>query len=152
MHCLKTIQYLPLSLDEAWEFFSSPGNLKDITPSHMGFHILSEVPAKMYPGLIISYIVKPIAGIPVRWTTEISHVKEREYFVDFQLSGPYAIWHHQHHFRPVKGGIEMTDIVNYKVPFGLVGRMVNWLFVGKKVKQIFDHRYRVLEEKFGKLG
>lgn len=117
----------------------------------MGFHILSELPEKMYPGLIISYIVKPIAGIPVKWVTEITQVREKEFFVDFQLSGPYTIWHHQHHFRPVNGGVEMTDIVNYKVPFGFLGRIVNWLFVEREVKDIFEYRNRVLESLFGKL-
>ena len=151
MHVLKTTQRLPISLDEAWDFFSSPRNLKEITPARMGFHILSELPEKMYPGLIISYIVKPVAGIPVKWVTEISQVREKEFFVDFQLSGPYAIWHHQHHFRPLNGGVEMTDIVNYKVPFGFLGRIVNWLFVEREVKDIFEYRNWVLEDKFGKL-
>ena len=151
MHVLKTTQQLPISLDEAWDFFSSPRNLSEITPARMGFYILSELPEKMYPGLIISYIVKPVAGIPVKWVTEISQVREKEFFVDFQLSGPYAIWHHQHHFRPLNGGVEMTDIVNYKVPFGFLGRIVNWLFVEREVKDIFEYRNWVLEDKFGKL-
>lgn len=152
MHTLVTKQKLPVSLEEAWEFFSSPVNLKDITPPHMGFHILNELPGKMYPGLIISYTVKPLFGIPVKWVTEITHLKEKEYFVDFQLSGPYKIWHHQHHFKEIKGGIEMTDIVNYSLQFGFPGRLTNRILVGKKVRQIFEYRYRILEKKFGKLS
>jgi ligand-binding SRPBCC domain-containing protein len=151
MHTLKTVQKLPISLDEAWEFFSSPVNLRDITPAYMGFHITSTVPKIMYPGLIISYIVKPILGIPLKWVTEITHVKEKEYFVDFQISGPYKIWHHQHHFKPIMSGVEMTDILNYKIPLGFLGVFIQKLFIGKQVEQIFEYRYKILEEKFGKL-
>lgn len=151
MHTLKKVQNLPISLDEAWDFFSTPVNLKDITPEYMGFHILSEVPGKMYPGLIISYIVKPLFNIPFRWHTEITHIKEKEYFVDFQISGPYKIWHHQHHFRPVEGGVEMIDLLHYELPLGFIGKLARNLFVGKKVEDIFEYRYKVLEEKFGKL-
>ncbi len=151
MHTLKKVQNLPISLDEAWDFFSTPVNLKDITPEYMGFHILSEVPEKMYPGLIISYIVKPILNIPLRWHTEITHIKEKEYFVDFQISGPYKIWHHQHHFRSIEGGVEMVDLLSYELPLGFIGKIARGLFVGKKVEQIFDYRYKVLEEKFGKM-
>jgi len=152
MHHLIRVQKLPISRDQAWEFFSTPINLKDITPKHMGFKILTDLPEKMYPGLIISYIVKPILGIPLKWHTEITQVKEKDYFVDFQISGPYAIWHHQHHFRDIPGGIEMTDILHYKIPFGFLGRFLQKLFIGKKVEQIFDYRYRILEEQFGKIS
>lgn len=151
MYTLKTIQKLPITVDEAWDFFSSPANLKDITPSHMGFHILSDLPSKMYPGMIIAYIVKPLFGIPVKWVTEITHIIEKKYFVDYQLMGPYKIWHHQHHFREIEGGVEMIDIVNYSLPLGFLGRWVNALLVGKKVKQIFNYRYKILEEKYGSM-
>ncbi|MGC9343349.1 MAG: SRPBCC family protein [Bacteroidales bacterium] len=152
MYTLKTIQKLPITLDEAWDFFSSPANLKDITPAHMGFHILTDIPGKMYPGMIIAYIVKPLLGIPLKWVTEITHVIEKEYFVDFQIMGPYKIWHHQHHFKEIEGGIEMTDIVSYSLPLGFLGKWARWLFVGKKVEQIFEYRYKVLEEKFGRMN
>jgi ligand-binding SRPBCC domain-containing protein len=151
MHSLKTIQRFPISLDEAWDFFSSPANLKDITPEHMGFKILSENEGKMYPGMIISYNLKPFPHIPVKWVTEITHVEEKKYFVDYQIHGPYSIWHHQHHFREIEGGTEMRDILHYRVPFGILGKAVNTAFIAKKVRQIFEYRYQILEKKFGKL-
>ena len=111
----KTI--LPISLEEAWDFFSSPKNLAKITPSHMGFIITSEFnDEKMYPGMLITYKVSPLMGIKMDWCTEITHVIDKQYFVDEQRFGPYAMWHHQHHFKVVAGGVEMIDIVD-EVPF-----------------------------------
>jgi len=148
---LKSKQFLPISLEEAWDFFSSPKNLKDITPTHMKFDIkYMSGGNKMYPGQIITYKLNPVPGIPVNWTTEITHVSAPFYFVDEQRFGPYALWHHQHHFEEVEGGVEMTDEVNYAIPFGFLGRFANWLFVGKQVSAIFDHRFKVLEELFNK--
>ncbi len=148
---LKTKQFLPISMEEAWDFFSSPENLKDITPSHMKFDIrYISGSKKMYPGQIITYKLQPVPVIPVSWTTEITHVMEPTYFVDEQRFGPYALWHHQHRFKEVDGGVEMEDEVNYAIPLGILGRIANWLFVGKKVKGIFDYRYKVLEERFKK--
>lgn len=146
---LKKVQHLPISLDEAWDFFSSPANLKDITPEHMKFDIrYLSGGNKMYPGQMITYRLQPVPGVPVSWTTEITHVQEPNYFVDEQRFGPYAMWHHQHHFKEVEGGVEMTDEVNYAIPLGPLGRLANWLFVERQVKAIFDHRYKVLEQRF----
>jgi len=149
IHSFKTVQFVPISLDNAWDFFSSPKNLKDITPASMNFEILSEIPSKMYPGMIISYNVSPLPGYRVNWVTEITHVKENEYFVDRQLSGPYSIWHHEHHFKSVKGGVEMTDLLYYKLPFGAAGNLLNNWFIRKKVEGILSYRKKVLDEKFG---
>jgi ligand-binding SRPBCC domain-containing protein len=148
IHSLKTVQFLPVKIDEAWKFFSSPENLKDITPEYMGFKILTEVPVKMYPGMIISYNLKPLPGFKVNWVTEITQVKEMEYFIDCQLAGPYAIWHHEHRFREVNGGVEMTDLLFYKLPFGFLGTLVNFLFIRKKVENIFAYRSEVLKLKY----
>lgn len=104
----------------------------------------------MYPGQIIRYKVAIFPGVDVDWVTEITHVEEPYYFVDEQRSGPYSLWHHQHHFREVPGGVEMTDEVNYAVPLALLGRLVHALFVEKKLRTIFDYRRAVLEERFGK--
>jgi ligand-binding SRPBCC domain-containing protein len=151
LHSFKTRQYLPMSLEEAWNFFSSPANLKEITPAHLGFRITSSYHGeKMYPGQIISYIVKPLLGIPLEWVTEITHVEEGKFFVDEQRFGPYSFWHHQHIFREVEGGVEMTDIVHYKVPFGILGDIANVLFVRGQLRQIFDYRYNKLDQVFGK--
>ncbi|MEO8795486.1 MAG: SRPBCC family protein [Daejeonella sp.] len=151
-YTLKSKLNLPISLAEAWEFFSSPANLAKITPAEMGFTITSEFNEgqKMYPGMIITYKVSPLLGIKMDWMTEITHVKEMEYFVDEQRFGPYALWHHQHHFKEIEGGVNMIDIVNYAVPFGFIGRIANNLIVEKEVNKIFSYREAKVEELFGK--
>ena len=149
VYSFKTVQVLNISLQEAWDFFSSPKNLQKITPDKLGFTIKSKFHGeKMYPGQIIEYIVRPVLGIPLYWMTEITHVVEKKYFVDEQRFGPYSIWHHQHHFRETALGIEMTDIVHYKIPFGILGDIANELFVKKQLKQIFDYRYKTVEKLF----
>jgi len=144
---------MPISLDEAWDFFSSPTNLSKITPPEMNFVVTSDnnPDTKMYPGMIITYIVSPVLGIKLNWMTEIIHVKEKEYFVDEQRFGPYALWHHQHHFKETKGGVLMTDLLNYAIPYGFIGRIANSLLVEKKVKEIFEFRRKAIEQLFGKL-
>lgn len=148
---LKTKQIIPVSMEEAWDFFSSPSNLKNITPDYLGFKILSDLgDSKMYPGQIINYVVKPVLGIPMKWTTEITHVEHHKYFVDEQRFGPYAMWHHKHFFKEVDGKVEMTDIVHYALPFWQFGFLSHPLFVKAKLKEIFDFRYKKVEELFGK--
>lgn len=150
MHEIRSKQKLPITLQQGWEFLSSPYNLKKITPPYMGFDILSGFDGeKMYPGMIINYIVRPLFGLPMNWTTEITHVVEPHYFVDEQRFGPYAFWHHKHFLKEIDGGVEMEDIVHYKVPFGPVGKIVNALVVRKKVEEIFRYREKVLKEMFG---
>lgn len=141
---------LPLSKEDLWEFMRSPYNLDELTPPKMGFKVTSEVPEKMYSGMIISYIVKPMFGIPVKWLSEITNVKEGSYFIDQQRSGPYKMWHHQHILEEIDNGVLMTDIVTYIPPFGILGDIANSLFIKKKLNQIFDHRTLVLVNKFGK--
>jgi ligand-binding SRPBCC domain-containing protein len=142
-------QVLPISLAEAWEFFSTPRNLDKITPGHMGFKILYiSGGEKAYAGQIIRYHVNVLPGIKVHWVTEITQVKEPLHFIDEQRFGLYVLWHHQHHFKEVPGGVEMIDEVNYAIPLGILGRLAHWLFVGKEVNRIFDYRYKVLEEYF----
>lgn len=151
MHIVEKKQFVPINLELAWDFFSSPANLGKITPPHMDFVIHSgyKEGQKMYPGMIISYTVKPLLGIPLGWVTEITHVKDQNYFVDEQRFGPYTFWHHQHFFKEVEGGIEMTDIVHYKIPFGIFGKILNVLFIGKQVEGIFKYRSKKLKELFG---
>jgi ligand-binding SRPBCC domain-containing protein len=149
VYSLKTIQHIPVSLEEAWDFFSSPANLKEITPSNLGFQIISQHHGdKMYAGQIIEYKVSPVMGIPLYWMTEITHVIPGKYFVDEQRFGPYSMWHHQHHFREVRGGVEMTDIVHYKLPLSFLGDIAHVLFVKRQLQQIFDFRYRKVEKLF----
>ena len=146
---LHEIQNLPISIEQAWKFLSDPKNLKIITPDYMRFEILGGDEKMMYPGQIIKYIVTPVMGIPTKWITEITHVKEGEYFVDEQRFGPYALWHHKHFIRPIKNGIEMEDIIDYKIPFGILGQMVHPIIVKPKLKEIFEYRKKKLSELFG---
>lgn len=115
----------------------------------MGFEIVSKSGDTMYAGMIISYIVRPVLGIPIQWVTEITHVKEKEYFVDEQRMGPYNMWHHQHKIQPIEGGVLMSDIVSYIPPFGILGSIANGLFIQKQLNGIFDYREKVLKDKFG---
>ena len=139
-------------MEQAWDFFSSPANLQRITPPEMGFEINSRFHGlRMYPGQLIEYKVRPLLGIPLYWMTEITQVQEPVYFIDQQRFGPYNFWHHQHHFKAIPGGVEMTDIVHYRIPFGLLGDLANWLFVKKKLQGIFQYRYKAVEELFGTL-
>ena len=150
MYTLKRTQRIPISIEEAWDFFQNPGNLSKITPSEMGFETLSDVPEKMYPGLFIHYKVSPLFGIKMNWTTEITYVQEPNYFVDEQRVGPYAIWHHEHHFKEIEGGVEMLDRVNYKIPLGILGKIAHPLVVKGKLEEIFEFRIKRVEEIFGK--
>ncbi len=150
VYSLKAVQQLPVSIDQAWDFFSSPANLQLITPPEMDFTVISlHHGSRIYPGQIIEYKLKPLLGIPVYWMTEITHVQSREFFVDEQRFGPYRLWHHQHHFRSIDGGVEMTDIVHYKLPLAFVGRLVHWLLVRKKLERIFQYRRSKIEELLG---
>lgn len=148
---LQTTQKLPITKEEAWYFLSNPKNLKTITPDYMSFDILSGADRKMFPGQIIQYIVTPIFGIKAKWITEITHVVEGDYFVDEQRFGPYSFWHHKHFIKEIEGGVEMEDIIDYKVPFGLLGRLVHPFLVKPKLEEIFIYRRRKLYELFGEL-
>jgi ligand-binding SRPBCC domain-containing protein len=149
IYTLHTKQKLPISLEEAWEFLSNPKNLKVITPDYMGFKTLSGDDKEMFAGQIIQYIVTPVFGIPMKWVTEITHIIDKKYFVDEQRFGPYALWHHKHFLKEIHGGVEMEDIVDYKVPMGILGQMVHPFLVKPKLQEIFDYRKEKLIELFG---
>ncbi len=149
MHTLIRKQRIQIGLEAAWDFFSNPANLSEITPPEMNFRILNEnVPKQIYPGLVILYKVSPILKVSVTWLTEITQVSAPNYFIDDQRVGPYKLWHHQHHFRLTDDGVEMTDIVHYKLPFGILGRLANLLFVKKQLRDIFEYRRNILESRF----
>jgi len=150
IYTLHKKQNLPISVNEAWDFLSNPANLKTITPDYMGFNILSGADRPMFPGQIIQYIVTPVMGIKTKWVTEITHVKDKEYFVDEQRFGPYALWHHKHFIKEIEGGVEMEDIIDYKVPMGILGQLVHPILVKPKLEEIFNYRTTKLEALFGK--
>lgn len=150
---LTKTQKLPVSIEEIWNFISSPKNLKEITPKHMGFLITSNrSDEKMYPGMIITYKVSPLLGLKLDWMTEITHVKEYEYFVDEQRMGPYKMWHHQHKIEAIPDGVLMTDIVTYQPPLGIIGALANTLIIKNQLQQIFDYRTEALEKRYGKMN
>jgi ligand-binding SRPBCC domain-containing protein len=149
IYTLKSIQKLPISPQQAWEFLSDPKNLKVITPDYMGFNIVSGAERPMFAGQIIQYIVTPVLGMKTKWVTEITHVEKGSYFVDEQRFGPYALWHHKHFIKEIEGGVEMEDIIDYKLPFGFIGRMVHPFLVKPKLNEIFEYRQKKLIDLFG---
>jgi len=155
IYTLKKEQLLPVDIDTVWKYFSNPFNLTKITPPKLGLKILNInnlEDIKIYPGMIIQYVVAPIMGIEQNWVTEITHVNEPFYFVDEQRFGPYKFWHHQHHFSITSNcGVMCTDVIHYSIPFDPLSRLINHLLVSKNLEFIFDFRKKVLEEKFGKL-
>ncbi len=149
VHTLERTQTIRASIKAAWDFFSSPRNLEKITPPSLGFNILSELPEKMYPGMMIRYRVSPLLGIPLTWVTEITQVDEPRFFVDEQRVGPYRMWHHEHHFRDLGDGrIEMLDRVTYQLPFGWLSEPVHALVVKPQLAAIFSHREKVTNKIF----
>lgn len=150
VHQFMEVQRMPVSLDKAWEFFSHPGNLAVMTPDYLNLKFTNTLfKDKMYAGQVITYKVRPLLGIPMFWMTEITHVQDRSFFVDEQRFGPYALWHHQHHFREIPGGVEMTDIIHYKVPGWWLGDLANALFIRKQLDSIFAFRKQKVEALFG---
>jgi ligand-binding SRPBCC domain-containing protein len=149
VHQLHQQQILPVSMAEAWDFFSSPANLDAITPPDLGFHITSPLPPKMFEGQIITYRVKIAPLVWVPWVTEIKCVDEGRSFIDEQRFGPYKFWHHRHSFEPVEGGVRMTDLVHYGLPFGVFGSIAHALFVRRKLQWIFGFRKQLLAQRFG---
>jgi ligand-binding SRPBCC domain-containing protein len=151
VHSLSQEQALPISRDKAWEFFSSPRNLEEMTPPEMGFRIVSLPSETLYEGEIIEYAVKALPGIWIPWISEIKALREGESFVDDQISGPFKFWHHRHSFESVEGGTVARDLIHYAVGFGPFGEVARHLMVKKQLENMFRHRRVVLEKKFGKL-
>ncbi|MFL2634042.1 MAG: cell division inhibitor [Candidatus Marisimplicoccus sp.] len=146
---LKYSQKLPISLNEAWDFLSSPSNLELITPKSMDFNITDYDKKKAYPGQIIQYTVKPLFGMKINWVTEITQVQDKEFFVDEQRFGPYSFWHHKHFIKEIENGVLMEDVIHYKIPLGPIGVLLNFLFINSKLKSIFKYRKQELIKTFG---
>lgn len=151
VYVFKRVQRIPIPVETAWEFFSHPKNLFELTPPALNLKFTNELfGSAMYPGQVITYTVKPLLGIPLFWMTEIMHVDKPYFFVDEQRRGPYALWHHEHHFKAIAGGVEMTDLVHYAIPVGFMGRIAHALFVKKQLEEIFAYRFQKIEQLFGK--
>jgi ligand-binding SRPBCC domain-containing protein len=140
-------QWVPRPIDEVFDFFSHPSNLQVLTPKLLNFHI-TEAPEKIQTGSLIKYRLR-IHGVPVRWTTEIAAWNPPHSFIDVQLSGPYKLWRHEHKFIAARGGTMLTDVVQYALPFGPLGKLVHRLFVRRDVERIFEFRSQKMIELFG---
>lgn len=147
---LQRTQILAISLDAAWDFLCRPEHLRDLTPPGVGLTVTSDLPDRMYPGLIITYRLGLYSMFYFNWVTEITQAEPLSYFIDEQRSGPYRFWHHEHRLRSVEGGVEMKDLVHYALPFGLLGRMVHAAIVKNQLNAIFDYRRKVLADRFGR--
>lgn len=145
---LERRQVLPAGLPAAWRFFADPANLRTITPPWLDFTITSSLPSDIYAGLIITYRIRPLAGIPCTWVSEITQVQAPHYFVDEQRSGPYRFWHHQHHLQALDSGCEVVDIVHYGLPLGVLGRALHAVLVRRRLDEIFRFRYHALRHQF----
>ena len=149
---IHTKQKLPITIEEGWGFLSNPKNLSCITPNYMKFKITDCDFKPVYQGQIIQYTVRPLLNIPLKWVTEMTHVVNENYFVDEQRFGPYSLWHHKHFLREIDGGIEMEDIIHYKIPLGFIGEFLNFLFIKNQLKEIFEYRKNKLIEIFGEIS
>jgi ligand-binding SRPBCC domain-containing protein len=141
---LERIQILPTTIETAWGFFSDPANLNRITPPAMDFRITSPPQTTTYAGQILTYTLRPLFGISMTWTTEITHVSEPYFFVDEQRFGPYRFWHHQHFFREVPGGVEVRDLVHYLLSHNQMAGLVNRFIVAPRLKKVFNYRTQAL--------
>lgn len=150
VYSLYSRQLVPKTIEDVWAFFSDANNLLAVTPPDLNLKVTNKVYGEaVYAGQVMTYNVKPVLGIPLGWMTEITHVAAPRYFVDEQRKGPYKLWHHQHHFNPVEGGVEMIDLVHYRLPFGPLGSIAHAVFVKKELEKIFTYRYKKIEELFG---
>lgn len=145
---LERCQVLAVGLEDAWKFFSDPANLGRITPPAMEFRLTCRPPEETHAGMILTYSLRPLFGVKVAWTTEITHLNRPYFFVDEQRFGPYRFWHHQHHFREVEGGVEMRDLVHYLLPAMQFTWLVNRCIVAPRLKRIFDYRQDALQRIF----
>lgn len=146
---LKREQIAPRPIDEVFAFFNQPENLAEITPRELGFQILTPTPIEMKRGALIDYTISILPGIRLHWRTLISAYDPPHRFVDEQLAGPYAFWHHTHTFEEVEGGTLIRDEVRYMLPFGWLGNQFGSLLVKSRLKAIFDHRMQIIRDKFG---
>ena len=147
---LERLQTVPGTLTGVWDFFCRPENLADITPASLRFRVTSPPQDRMYAGMIITYKVSPFPGLALPWVTEITQCQGPHFFVDEQRFGPYRFWHHQHHFREVAGGVEMRDLIHYRLPLGPLGGIASAL-VRRQLKGIFDYRETAVQRLFGSL-
>lgn len=149
MYLLEKIQFVPKPIQEVFEFFNKHENLSKLTPSSLGFQVLTPTPIQMEKGCLIDYTIK-LFGMDQRWTTLITAYDAPHQFVDEQLRGPYSFWHHTHRFEQHKEGTNITDTVRYALPFGFFGRIAHTLFVRNQLHHIFEYRTEIIAKHFSR--
>jgi ligand-binding SRPBCC domain-containing protein len=149
---LHTIQRLPVQIEEAWDFFTSPKNVGLITPPWLDFRMISDPPEYLHPGTLVASEIRPVPGISIQWISEITHIRPPHFYITEQRVGPFKLWHHEHYFRVAEEGIEVEDIVYYGLYLGPVGSLAHDLYVRKKLHEVFTHRARAIEQRFGSIG
>ena len=144
----RAVQDLPAPRGDVFAFFSDPANLEALTPPWLRFEVLTPAPLPRGEGALFAYRIR-VRGLPLRWRTLIETFVPGEKFVDRQIAGPYALWHHTHRFEDLPGGgTRMTDIVRYRMGYGFLGRIVIALWVRRDIERIFEYRKKVLAERF----
>lgn len=148
---IQTIQRLPIQIEEAWDFFTSPKNLSLITPHWLDYRLNLDPPEYLHPGTIISASIRPIPVISTSWISEITHIRPPQFYITEQRVGPFKLWHHEHHFRAIDEGVEIEDIIMYGMHFGMIGSFVHNVYLRKRLHEIFSYRAQTLEQRFGSL-
>lgn len=148
LYKLERRQIVNASLADVWRFFSDPHNLAKLTPPELNLVVSADTPHEVHPGMIITYRIHTVAGIPASWVTEITHVMNHHLFVDEQRFGPYRFWHHQHHFHETEAGTEVRDLVHYSLPLGPLGMVVHAFVIKARLKEIFDYRADAIRTEF----
>ena len=138
-YALQRQQLIKRPLHEVFDFFSKPDNLGRLTPRSMGFQMLTPAPIEMRDGAVIDYAIR-LYGQDLRWTTLITLFDRPHKFVDVQLKGPYSFWHHTHTFTATEEGTIIADEVRYTMPFGILGRIAQYLVVRHQLERIFTFR------------
>ena len=149
---IQTIQRLPIQIEEAWDFFTSPKNMRLISPHWLDYRLTMEPPEYLHPGTIVSASIRPIPIYSTNWISEITHVRPLQFYISEQRVGPFKMWHHEHYFRAHDEGVELEDIIMYGMPFGKVGSLVHNMFIRKKLHEAFSFRAQALEQRFGTIS
>ena len=147
LYSLHFKQTINRPIEEVFDFFSKPENLSRITPKKLNFKILTPTPIKMMKGQIIDYTIRLI-GFQIHWRTLITDYNPPYSFIDQQINGPYTIWHHKHTFKKTANGVEIYDDITYSIPFGIIGRILHYIWIKKDLEKIFKHREKVIEQIF----
>jgi len=147
VYSLEFNQFVPHKIETVFSFFEKAENLEQLTPGNLKFKVLTPSPIKMNIGRLIDYTIR-IFGLNFHWRTMISDYKKNDSFIDEQLKGPYAFWHHTHSFTESKSGTLINDNILYSMPFGIFGRIAHFIFVKRSLLKIFNYRQETMDRIF----